>query len=157
MKALIVKQFHFEAAHSLPGHLAPDGSPGKCSRLHGHSYMLEVGMYGIVQHFPTHPQGEAHTNEGFVMDFSDLGNVVKEQILKCFDHQFLNDIVPFWTTAEYLAYYIFGKLSKTNHWLFLNLEFVKLWEVKGSSYAQVNREDFDVETWQDMATGTFKR
>jgi 6-pyruvoyltetrahydropterin/6-carboxytetrahydropterin synthase len=157
MKALIVKQFHFEAAHLLPGHLSADGSPGKCSQLHGHSYILQIGLYGIVQHFPTHPQEEAHTNEGFVMDFGTLGDIVKEQILKNFDHQYLNDIVPFRTTAEHLAYYIFGKLMKTNHWLFLNLEFVKLWEVQNSSYAQVNREDFDSETWQDMVTGAFIR
>ena len=36
----IRKQFAFEAAHVLPYHT------GKCSRLHGHSYRLEVALEG---------------------------------------------------------------------------------------------------------------
>jgi 6-pyruvoyltetrahydropterin/6-carboxytetrahydropterin synthase len=34
----IRKHFRFEAAHALPYH------PGKCARLHGHSYGLEVAV-----------------------------------------------------------------------------------------------------------------
>ncbi len=41
--AILTKTFHFEAAHHLPGHR------GKCARLHGHSYRLEVTLRGPIK------------------------------------------------------------------------------------------------------------
>ena len=39
----IRKRFRFEAAHTLPFH------PGKCARMHGHSYRLEVAVSGPIR------------------------------------------------------------------------------------------------------------
>ena len=44
MKAEIVKEFTFEAAHHLP-EVGPDH---KCSRVHGHLFKVEVAVEGEV-------------------------------------------------------------------------------------------------------------
>lgn len=55
----ITKEFRFEASHLLPRH------PGKCSRLHGHSWVLKVSVSGDIN--PT---------SGFVMDYADITSAV---------------------------------------------------------------------------------
>jgi 6-pyruvoyltetrahydropterin/6-carboxytetrahydropterin synthase len=45
-----------------------------------------------------------------VMDFADMSKVVDREIISKWDHQFLNDLVPFVTTAENLASHIFTTL-----------------------------------------------
>ena len=118
MKTSITKTFNFEAAHKLPNH------DGKCANLHGHSYKFEVTVIGeIIKDGP---------KEGMVMDFADLSKVVNSEILEKWDHQFLNDILPFTTTAENLATEIF-KILKANG---LNVTKVRLWET-AKAYATV--------------------
>lgn len=68
----ISKRFTFEASHVLPQH------PGKCARLHGHSWVLTVEVCGPVD-----------MRTGFVMDFDDLKKVVHERIVDRVDHQHL--------------------------------------------------------------------
>ncbi len=80
----ITKAFRFEAAHVLPWH------PGKCGRLHGHSYRIEVTVSGDLD------------ANGIVMDFADLGSVVRREVVDKCDHTLLNDLVPN-PTAEVLA------------------------------------------------------
>lgn len=89
MNISITKEFKFEAAHQLSLH------EGKCKNLHGHSYRLQVTVSG--------PLIESGPSTGMVLDFSDLTQVVKSEIINQWDHQFLNDILPFTTTAENLA------------------------------------------------------
>ena len=116
----ITKQFKFEAAHSLPNH------DGKCKNLHGHSYLLEVTV-----------SGEKHTSgskEGMIIDFGDMSKIVEDNIISKWDHQFLNDILPFTTTAENLAEECFKVLEKTG----LQVEKVKLWETF-KAFAEVVR------------------
>jgi 6-pyruvoyltetrahydropterin/6-carboxytetrahydropterin synthase len=76
---------HFErtidASHVIPGH------PGKCARLHGHTYRFQVWISG-----PVNPAS------GMVVDFFD----VKREI-DAWDHRHLNDEVEFVPTAELLA------------------------------------------------------
>ena len=86
----VTKQFRFEAAHSLP-HL-PEGH--KCKRLHGHSYMIEVVCRGELD------------DRGFVIDYAEISAVVNPMIGKM-DHQNLNEIFPFQTTAERLACFLY--------------------------------------------------
>ena len=93
MKYTITKSFRFESAHSLP-HLC-DGH--QCKRLHGHSYELIVGVSGPL------------VNE-WVQDYADISGVVKPLVDRL-DHQFLNDILPFITTAENLAAWFWRELS----------------------------------------------
>ncbi len=86
MNYTVSKTFSFEAAHSLP-HL-PEGH--KCRNLHGHSYVIEVFCQGPLD------------QRGFVVDYADISAAV-DPIIKRLDHQNLNDILPFSTTAENLA------------------------------------------------------
>lgn len=117
MKASITKQFRFEAGHSLPNH------DGKCRNIHGHSYLLEVTVSGpIVKEGP---------KEGMIMDFADISKVVESEVISEWDHQFLNDILPFTTTAENLAVEIFDRLKKH-----IPVTKVRLWETS-KSYVEV--------------------
>lgn len=70
----IYKDFTFEASHVLPRHL------GKCSRLHGHSWQLRVGVTG-----PISPES------GFVLDYAVLKRVVQHNLLDVVDHAHLGE------------------------------------------------------------------
>jgi 6-pyruvoyltetrahydropterin/6-carboxytetrahydropterin synthase len=65
------KIFRFEASHILPRH------PGKCSRLHGHSWVLKVSV-----------SGEINEDTGFVMDFYDINRSVGS-VIDRLDHHHL--------------------------------------------------------------------
>ena len=70
----ITKQFTFETGHALYGY------DGKCRNVHGHSYKLHVTVIGK-------PISDAnHVKFGMVIDFSDLKEIVKEEIVSVFDH-----------------------------------------------------------------------
>ena len=71
MELELTKEFTFEASHILPKH------KGKCSRLHGHSWILKVSVAGIV-----------NEHSGFVMDYADISSYVKPLIEKL-DHRHL--------------------------------------------------------------------
>ena len=76
MKAELRKNFRFESAHFLPN-FPPDH---KCRRLHGHSFILEVCVEGIVD-----PQ------TGIVMDYADIKKVVSPLVC-LLDHRLINDV-----------------------------------------------------------------
>ena len=59
----IRKTFRFEAAHVLPFH------PGKCARMHGHSYVLEVAVRGPLQ--------ESGPARGMILDFDEIKTIVR--------------------------------------------------------------------------------
>lgn len=86
----IRKRFRFEAAHSLPSH------PGKCARMHGHSYRLEVTISG-----PIHRDGPAR---GMVEDFEALEALVRTEAIDALDHQTLNDLIENPTAEEILSW-----------------------------------------------------
>ena len=103
----ITKQFQFEMAHALIGHNGP------CKNIHGHSYKLDVTVKGRVKENTTDP------DEGMVVDFTIIKNIVKEFIVDEYDHslvlnekmnidkaqfEFMNKliIVPFQPTCELL-------------------------------------------------------
>src|SRR3990172_7348724 len=106
MKYTIYKKVRFEASHKLLG--LPDTH--QCSRLHGHSYLVEVWCSSTILN-----------KVGMVADFNDISSVVKS-----LDHQDLNSIVDFNPTAERLAEYLFYALS-TNM-----IEKVRVWETETS-------------------------
>ncbi len=91
----IRKQFRFEAAHVLPHH------PGKCSRLHGHSYRVDVVVGGPLQ-----SEGPA---QGMILDFDEISAVVKPSVIERLDHSSLNDLLPN-PTAEHIALWIWHEL-----------------------------------------------
>lgn len=69
---ILTKIFRFEASHVLPLH------QGQCSRLHGHSWMLEVSVKGRV---------DPKTN--FVLDYADLKEIVQSKVINILDHRHL--------------------------------------------------------------------
>lgn len=87
----------FEAAHQLPDY------PGKCSRLHGHNWKIEVTV-----------TGRELNQLGMVMDFKDLKSEVG-QVIDTLDHYYLNDLPAFKEvnpTAENIAKYIYDALAE---------------------------------------------
>lgn len=92
----IYKAFSIEAAHRLPN--LPDDH--KCSRLHGHSFQIEV-----------HVSGDVDQTSGWVMDFADISSKFKPLFEKL-DHHYLNDIEGLENpTSENLARWIWEKLK----------------------------------------------
>jgi len=92
----ISQAFRFEAAHRLPN--VPDTHP--CSRMHGHSYRIEVRLEGPVA-----------PDTGFVADFLDLEKSFAE-ILGALDHRCLNDVDGLANpTAENIAIWIWARLK----------------------------------------------
>jgi 6-pyruvoyltetrahydropterin/6-carboxytetrahydropterin synthase len=87
----VTRRFTFEASHQLTWH------PGKCAKLHGHSYVLDVTV-------------ERPLNaDGIVIDFGDIKAAVMKHVLDEYDHQHLNDILPN-PTAELIAADIASRL-----------------------------------------------
>lgn len=92
----IYKDFSIEAAHLLPK--VPEGH--KCSRLHGHSFLVRIVV-----------AGEPGETSGWVMDFSDIKSIFKP-IYERLDHHYLNDIEGLENpTSENLAIWIWNELK----------------------------------------------
>ena len=92
----IFRAFTIEAAHRLPN--VPAGH--KCSRLHGHSFRIELHVSGDV---------DAHT--GWVMDFADLKSAF-QPVFERLDHYCLNDIAGLENpTSENLARWIWQEMK----------------------------------------------
>lgn len=87
----LVVDFRFSAAHRLPRYV------GRCYRMHGHSYRLEVVVSGT-------PAGDT----GMVVDFHDVeaaaGGVVREADGSCF-----NDVLDN-PTAEAIVVWFWRRL-----------------------------------------------
>lgn len=98
----IYKEFTIEAAHRLPN--VPEGH--KCSRLHGHSFLIRLYV-----------SGEAPEPSGWVMDFSELKHAFKP-LYDQLDHHYLNDIEGLENpTSENLARWIWNHLKPNLHLL----------------------------------------
>lgn len=109
----IRKLFRFEAAHVLPYH------PGKCARLHGHSYRLEVAIAG-----PLRTDGPAR---GMIEDFDTVREVVHRDVLDALDHQHLNEIIEN-PTCERIVQWIWDRLTPA----LPGLDELVLWETATS-------------------------
>ena len=90
-------QAHYDSAHFLRNY------HGKCERLHGHRYVVEVALQ------------TAELNEaGIAFDFVDLKRHLRE-LADELDHENLNDLPQFAdveTSAENQARYFFEALSE---------------------------------------------
>jgi 6-pyruvoyltetrahydropterin/6-carboxytetrahydropterin synthase len=104
----VKRLFDFEAAHRLPRH------PGKCRELHGHSYRL-----GVTVDRPVNPES------GMAIDFSDLKQIVRREVVDLLDHRFVNELIEN-PTAEVMAAWIWAKLRSP----LPGLVEVELWETK---------------------------
>ena len=70
----ITKEFKFEMAHALKGY------DGPCKNIHGHSYELFVTVTGKPINDGT------SSNNGMVIDFKLLKDIVRENIIENYDH-----------------------------------------------------------------------
>ncbi len=92
----IYKKFSIEAAHKLKN-LPADH---KCSRLHGHSFELELRVSGDVDE-----------KYGWVQDFAEIKQVFKP-IYDQLDHHYLNEIEGLGNpTSENLAKWVWQRLK----------------------------------------------
>jgi len=117
---------NFEAAHYINNY------PGKCSRLHGHNWKVEVNIYG------------PNLDElGMLIDFRDLKAAVNKIMIKL-DHYCLNEIEPFCKinpTAENIAKYIYEQLGEMQEFRQnVKLRSVRVWESLNSA-AAYSQED----------------
>ncbi len=110
MRTRVTRSFSFEAAHQLPWH------PGKCRRLHGHNYRLEVTVEGPVD------------ENGVVVDFDELAAVVGRELIDRYDHRHLNELLDN-PTAEVIAHEAWKLLESAG----LRLARLRLWETPESS------------------------
>jgi len=139
---LITKQIRIEMGHRVPNHKS------KCKNLHGHSYLIEVGVNDKVI------MTKGVSDEGMVIDFGDLKEVLMEQIDFRFDHGFVMytgdtlakyfknykdglfmkivfvDFVP---TVENLAKYWYELLELVLKGRNIKIKFVKVWETPTST------------------------
>jgi len=140
----VTKIFDWHCAHLLEGHR------GLCKNLHGHTYKLEIESENDLIL-------DDVSSEGMVIDFSDLKNIVKKEIVDKFDHALILNIenqkliefaekqgwkilvLPFRTTAENMAKWIFKVLCRQSRLeINLNVTRVRLWETD-TSYAEVTK------------------
>ncbi len=92
----VFREFNFEAAHRLPH--VPEGH--KCSRLHGHSFRVEVRV-----------RGDIDPATGMVIDFAEI-KAAFAPLLDRLDHYFLNEVEGLDNpTSENLARWIWERLT----------------------------------------------
>lgn len=89
---LLATTFHFAASHFLTKY------HGKCENLHGHNYKIIVTIEGPVK------------DDGMVMDFKIIKEIVKEKVINRVDHTHLNDLLEN-PSAENLAVWIWDQLQ----------------------------------------------
>ena len=93
----ISAQAHYDAAHFLNNY------EGKCSRLHGHRYVVEAAL-----------QATELDDSGIAFDFIDLKKALRG-IADELDHENLNELPQFRdveTSAENQAKYFFEEMSR---------------------------------------------
>lgn len=134
----ITRRLEFDAGHRIPNHAS------QCKHLHGHRYAIEITLSGDII------TAEGQSEQGMVMDFSDVKRIAKEKVVDAWDHAFLVyrgdravcdflagmpghktvvlDVVP---TAENLAQTAFGILNGAYRDVYgnnLRLERVRIYE-----------------------------
>ena len=103
----------FSAAHML------NEIGDTCEKLHGHNFVVEISVCSIVL-----------SEEGILIDFRILKQWADE-ILKEFDHKYLNDISYFKDTSpssENIARYIYDRISEKVKKRNLDVSRVTIWE-----------------------------
>ncbi len=103
----------FAAAHLLRGY------EGACSRLHGHNWKVEVEVVAT-----------ALDAVGMGVDFKVIKAATRDVIGRL-DHYNLNEIAPFDRinpTAENIAAFLYGELSKALNTDTVTVRAITLWE-----------------------------
>ena len=96
---IICKSFAFAAAHRLPR--LPEGH--KCSRLHGHTYRVDLECSASVETV-------LRSEQGWIMDFADIA-AAWATVFDLLDHHCLNEVDGLENpTAEHIAAWIYREL-----------------------------------------------
>lgn len=111
MKVAVYRKEHFNAAHRLYNSNWSEEKNeayfGKCSNpnYHGHNYDLHVKLVG-----------EVDTQTGYVYDMKKLSDLIRDKIIRPFDHKNLNLDVTYFKelnpTAENIAIVIYNLLRE---------------------------------------------
>ena len=136
---LITKEIEIDLGHRVNNHKS------KCSSAHGHRYKIEVGVDDkVINTVGT-------SDEGMVIDFSDLKQIMVEELDAKFDHGFIlwkgdplcdammNDgktkftMVDFIPTAENLAKHWYELIKPRLAERSIKLKHVKIWETPTST------------------------
>jgi len=119
MTTIIRRFVETDTGHRVPNHKS------KCRHMHGHRYRFECEIGGDVVSI------SGISEEGMLMDFSDVSKILNEKIHDVIDHSFIvyegdkdcisalkmmgdwhrTIIVPFIPTAENLAKWAFEQVS----------------------------------------------
>jgi 6-pyruvoyltetrahydropterin/6-carboxytetrahydropterin synthase len=137
----ISKEVEFDAGHRVPNHKS------KCRNPHGHRYRVRVHAIGHIVEEP------GASDEGMLVDFSDLKALMQTEIHDVLDHSFIvhiNDeemraaiarpdwnvvIFPYIPTAENIARWCWEVLVHKVETKFrdnLELQMVEVWETPTS-------------------------
>lgn len=73
----ITRKLEFDAGHRIPDHKS------QCRNLHGHRYTLEITLVGAVI------EEEGSSDNGMIMDFSDIKALAKQHLVDVWDHAFI--------------------------------------------------------------------
>lgn len=73
----ITRKLEFDAGHRIPDHKS------QCRHLHGHRYVLEITLEGPLI------QNPGASDNGMVLDFSDIKSIACEAVVDRWDHAFL--------------------------------------------------------------------
>ena len=73
----ITRRIEFDAGHRIPDH------QHQCRHLHGHRYVLEVGISGAIKNENGAP------DNGMVADFSKIKAILETHLIQKWDHAFL--------------------------------------------------------------------
>jgi 6-pyruvoyltetrahydropterin/6-carboxytetrahydropterin synthase len=139
---LIHKEIEIDMGHRVSNH------KGKCRNLHGHRYKIEVGVDDKLI------TENGASDEGMVIDFSDLKQTMIEEIDAPLDHgfmiyekdQFIEQfrffmtgydqkiiIVPFVPTAENISKYLYQIMRNKLNEKGIKISYVKIYETPTSS------------------------
>lgn len=73
----ITTRLEFDSGHRIPCHKS------QCRNLHGHRYAIEITLSGDII------QREGSSEQGMVMDFSDVKAIARKYVVDVWDHAFL--------------------------------------------------------------------
>jgi 6-pyruvoyltetrahydropterin/6-carboxytetrahydropterin synthase len=148
----ITKEFTWDMAHMLANH------QGVCKNLHGHTYKMLVKVAKINNSI-----NSDNNNEGMVVDFSELKDIVQKNIINKFDHSFVywsnspdqleHEIanllkkyerkviaVEYRPTAEEICINFFRNLNMELSKINIKVINIKIWETP-TSFAEIKSEE----------------
>lgn len=113
----VTRIFTLCGAHRLPNY------DGKCQTTHGHNWKVEVTVGGEKK--------AGGSEDGMIMDFGRLKNVVQTSVIDLLDHTMLNDTLPEWAmppTAENMCLFIASELLSKH----VKVTHIRVWETDNS-------------------------